>query len=511
MKIVDIGKCIDNVDPKGMGRIRVKRYNDMGGQIENAIDYEPWSERDLFVASPFLPTNINFIPEINQSVKIITYNTEKSTVNVEYIAGPFTTMYDYHSQTFSQQVTNTTYGNSVKMKPAIRNSTGQYINDKSENVFANETDYAIYGKFGSDLLFTENGLQLRGGKLLSKEAASELNRQTMVDYPLLAKKSARIYLKKFPKKMTLESKVVKKTVVENKDLSYIVEYDVSNVSPTTGSTATISFYVYKVTNPNGDTFKTNYFTEFSSTPNSAVKLINTDNSNSTPTFQITGVTDMSDVYREIRDKIYNMHEKGLTDFDFLYELTDLPEDIHPFYFRPTNVFKNRTYANTGDTLNKKIILRNINIRRVGPSSGLIWSKERARIESKEVESVEEYVKLDPNSPEQTFGAITADKVYLLSTDLGDNETSTPVPFLDLDGYDYKQGDYINLIEPNTFSTVRGENLVAVLEAIVKVLYSHVHNPLMPISGQSDYQDGNSLLNLIKTLENDILNKSIRIN
>ena len=266
-----------------------------------------------------------------------------------------------------------------------------------------------------------------------------------------------------------------------------------------------------MTNPNGDTFKTNYFTEFSSTPNSAVKLINTDNSNSTPTFQITGVTDMSDVYREIRDKIYNMHEKGLTDFDFLYELTDLPEDIHPFYFRPTNVFKNRTYANTGDTLNKKIILRNINIRRVGPSSGLIWSKERARIESKEVESVEEYVKLDPNSPEQTFGAITADKVYLLSTDLGDNETSTPVPFLDLDGYDYKQGDYINLIEPNTFSTVRGENLVAVLEAIVKVLYSHVHNPLMPISGQSDYQDGNSLLNLIKTLENDILNKSIRIN
>lgn len=511
MKIVDIGKCIDNVDPKGMGRIRVKRYNDMGGQIENAIDYEPWSERDLFVASPFLPTNINFIPEVNQSVKIITYNTDKSTVNVEYIAGPFTTMYDYHSQTFSQQVTNTTYGNSVKMKPAIRNSSGQYINDKSENVFANETDYAIYGKFGSDVLFTENGLQLRGGKLLSKEAASDLNRQTMVDYPLLAKKSARIYLKKFPKKMTLETKTVKKNVVENKDLSYIIEYDVNNVSPTTGNTATINFYIYKVTNPFGDTFKTNFFTEFSTAPNSLVKLLNTDNSNSTPTFQITGVTDVGDVYREIRDKIYTMHEKGLNGFDFLYELTDLPSDIHPFYFRPTSVFKNRSYVNSGDTINKNIILRNINVRRVGPASGLIWSKEKAKIESKEVESVVEYIKLDNNSPEQTFGAITADKVYLLSTDLGDNDTSSPVPFLDLDGYDYKQEDYVNLIEPNTFSTVRGENLVAVLEAIIKVLYSHVHNPLMPISGQSDYQDGNSLLNLVKNLENDILNKSIRIN
>jgi hypothetical protein len=175
------------------------------------------------------------------------------------------------------------------------------------------------------------------------------------------------------------------------------------------------------------------------------------------------------------------------------------------------VFKNRTYVNSGDTFNKNVIFRNINVRRVGPSSGLIWSKEKARNESKEVESVEEVLRIDPNTPEQTFGAVTADKIYFLSTDLGDNETSSPVPFLDLDGYDFKQEDYINLIEPNTFSTVRGENLVTILEAIVKVLYSHVHNPLMPISGQSDYQDGNSLLNLIKTLENDILNKSIRIN
>ena len=173
-------------------------------------------------------------------------------------------MYDYRAQTFSQQVTNTTYGNSVKMKPAIRKSSGQYINEKSENVFANEKDYAIYGKFGSDLLFTENGLQLRGGKLLSKEAASELNRQTMVDYPLLAKKSARIYLKKFPKKMTLETKIVKKTVLDNKDLSFIVEYDLSVPSPDENNPSVVSFYLYKITNPVGDTFKTNNFTEFCS-------------------------------------------------------------------------------------------------------------------------------------------------------------------------------------------------------------------------------------------------------
>ena len=39
MKIVDIGKCVDNVDPKGLGRIRVQRYNDLTGPKEKINDF----------------------------------------------------------------------------------------------------------------------------------------------------------------------------------------------------------------------------------------------------------------------------------------------------------------------------------------------------------------------------------------------------------------------------------------------------------------------------------------
>ena len=85
MKIIDIGICIDNVDPKGMGRIRCVRYSDYVGEKEKALTYEAWGKNDLFVAIPFLPTNINFIPEINQAVKILNYNTDKSNTNQEYI------------------------------------------------------------------------------------------------------------------------------------------------------------------------------------------------------------------------------------------------------------------------------------------------------------------------------------------------------------------------------------------------------------------------------------------
>ena len=510
MKIIDIGKCIDNVDPLGIGRIRVIRYNEYPGQKEKAIDYEPWSDRDLFIASPFLPNNVNFIPEINQSVKVISYNTDKDTVNVEYIAGPFTTMYDYNAQTFSQQIANTTYGVNAKHKPAIRNTTGEYINKKSENTFAKEKDFAIYGKNNSDILFTENGLQLRSGKLLSKDAASNTNRATLLDYPLMGIKSSRLYLKKFPKKMTIEQVVVKNNVSESKDLKYIIEYDVykenglKNISDE--SPATVKFYIYKIVSPFGDEFKTDYFTEHSKPTESSIKLVNIDNTSVTPTFTITA-SSVNDIYREIRDKIFSIHEKGLTELNEQYE----SGDIHPFYFRPNNNFKTNNLDTQEERDNRQTILNNVNVLRVGPSSGLIWSLTKAKTEIKEVESIEERVNIDPNSPEQTFGAMMADKFYLLSTDLGSNNTNNPVPFFDLNGYDLSQQDYIKKIEPSTFSTVRGENLLKLLSKLIEVIFTHRHNPLMPISGQFDYDEGNQLKELFKTIENDILNKSIRIN
>lgn len=513
MKIIDIGKCIDNIDPKGIGRIRVSRYNDYTAEIERAIDYEPWSDRDLFLALPFLPSNINFIPEIGQSVKILTYNTSHETINKEYIAGPFTTMYDYNNQTFSQQVADTTYGNSVKKKPDIRDADGIFINKKSENTFAKESDFALYGKFGSDILFTENGLQLRGGKLLSKEASSVVNKTIQLDYPLMAKKSSRIYLKKFPKTMVLYKYSKTIDVPDNKNLNYVVEYTVDNLKPTTGNTATIKLYVYKVTNPLGDRFKTNFFTEHTDMPLAACQLINEDNSASTPTYTITGITSVPDIYMEIRDKLFILRDKGLESLSTLLSFTSTTNDIHPFYFRPTSEFKKRTYpsADTESTYNQTVVLNNIKVSTIGPASGLIWSKERATPTSTPVTTIEKEIKVDPNTPEQSFGAITSDKFFILSTDLGENNTSDPVPFNDLDKYELTQEDYVRKIGPRTFSMVRGENLVAILETMVEVIFSHVHNPLMPISGQPNYEQGNVLKEQLKTLENDILNKSIRIN
>jgi hypothetical protein len=516
MKIIDIGICIDNNDPLGIGRIRVARYNDYKGQVERALKYNAWDEKDIFVANPFLPNNMNFIPEINQSVKILTYNTAKDTLNIEYIAGPFNTMYDYNGQTFSQQVSHTTYGTVNKKKKEIFAKTGEYVEKLTYNAFAKIKDFAVYGKNGSDVLFTENGLILRGGKLLSKDASSEVNRENLVDLPIMAKKSSRLYLKKFPKKMVLEQKADTKVNIDSKDLKYIIEYDCESISDNNiyngrlyadeNTPMTINFYVYKVLNAFGNTFKTNYFNASTTYSYAAVKLINNNDSNSTPTYTTT-VSSIQEAYLEIRHLIYDIHQNGLLALSPFYDI----EDVHPFYFKPTKDLLNRSYPETGSTFNRLLILNNINVMRVGPNNGLIFDKGYAKPKSSSVDEIIEVPVILPDSAEQTFSSLTADKIYFLSTDLENNELEKPIEFGALNQYEYTQEDYINKIEKSTYSTVRGENLLRILQTMIDVIFTHRHNPLMPIIGQQDYEQGNSLKELYKTLENDILNKSIRIN
>jgi hypothetical protein len=517
MKIIDIAKCIDNVDPLGIGRIRCQRYNDIIGQKERALDYNAWEDNDLFTAAPFLPTNINYIPEIGQSVKIITYNSQKENVNVEYIAGPFTTQYDYNSQTFSQQTSITTYGTTTKKKSNIRNIDGKFIDKRSVNVLAKDKDFAIYGKYGSDVIFTENGLQLRGGKLISKESGNNLTREKMIDSPLLAKKYSRIYLKKFPKKMVYEDELTQEIVYDNKNLNYLVEYTVSGntsagstntngLNPSSTYPTTISLYVYKILNPNGEQFKVNYFNEHTVAPSGNLKLINLNSSltGATHTQQVNGI---NEIYIEIRNRLFEMHDLGLVELDDNYN----SDDLHPFFFRPTTGFRNLSGTTSTEIENKSTILRNVNTAKIGPTSGLVFSARKAKMTSQTVNTIVKKLKFIDDSAEQTFGSILSDKIYFLSSDLGTNESPNPVPFINLNEYELTQEDYIKRIEPSTFSTVRGENLLEVLRKIIDVILTHRHNPLMPIVNQPDYQDGNELKELYKTLENDILNKSIRIN
>lgn len=502
MRLLEIAICVNNKDPKGIGRIRCVRYNDYVSQKEKGLEYTEWDDRDSFVAAPFLPSNINFIPEVGQAVKVINFSTEKETLNQEYIAGPFTTMFDYHGQTYAQQLENTTYGVWIQHKPDIREKSGEYIKAKTENAFAKERDFGIYGKFGADIILTENGLQLRGGKLIPKENLTTDQKEKMISYPLMSEKVATLHLKKFPRKANLVNTKNVEVKSDSGDLKAIIDYEVDDLA----SPTLVKFYVYRVLNSTGPTFKTNSFNENTTYPSSQVKLINTDNSTTTPTYTVS-VDSIDTVPIIIRDTLFTIHEFSLKKLNTL-----LPsDDLHPFYFKPSEGLKRLVGDKT--TIIDKVKLSNVG---PGPGSGLVWSKLRLKPQVRQIEKVSRILKVDSTSSEQTFSALKSDKIYLLSTDT--NEGNPPcadcgnsINFNILNKYEMTQEDYIENIDPNTYATVRGENLLRFLRQLVTVMFTHSHNINKSIEGQPDYAQGNILREMLKTLETDLLNKSIRVN
>jgi hypothetical protein len=503
MKIIDIGICIDNNDPKGIGRIRCVRYSDYVSEKERAMSYEPYSDKDPFIAIPFLPNNINFIPEVEQSVKLINYNANIEHVNTEYIAGPFTTSHDFNSQTFSQQLTDTSYGVPFKDIPNIFNENGTYVDPLTKSSLAEKKDYAIYGKYGSDVLFTENGLQLRGGKLLSK-TNKQNKKGKLISFPIMGKKSSTLYLKKFPQKLVLTKIEDKRIINEIRDLSLIVEYDFAK----TNDTYTINFFIYDVLKSFGDTLKTNFFNETVPLPTNTVKLINVEEDEFSPTHKVT-VDNINFVASAIREFLYTLHDGGLKKINKEYKKHRKSENfIHPFYFRPTLLLNNSTLDDNDKKIRNNIFnnIRFFNV--IGPKSGLVWSLTQP-IQKLRVENIErEVLKYDNTSNEQSFSTLKSDKIYLLSTDV--NETNKTVDFSSLNDYDLTQEDYLQKIEPNTFSTVRGENLVLIIQALAKVLFNHRHNLTKPMV-KIGYNEYDQLVELLKNMENDILNKSVKIN
>ena len=509
MKIIDIAICVDNIDPKGIGRIRCIRYNDYVGEKEKALNYEKWGDTDPFIAQPFLPNNINILPELGQTVKVLNYNTDKETVNQEYIPGPFTTMFDYGSQNFSQQIENTTYGVAVKNRESIRRASGEYIEKNAQFVFAREEDYGIYGKYGSDILFTENGLQLRGGKLLSKQVADTKTQVKMITTPIFTNKISKLHLRKYPQKATLVEEILTIQQLDVVSLNYVIEYEIDSISNPTK----INFFVYKIVKNLNNNFNTNYFDN--NTPltynndNTPIKLINDDDSltGATHTIEIENIENLKTLSKniaiDIRNVIYDFSQKGLNSINQNYSA----EDMHPLYFRPRTKFKE--YIGTIEEATfKNDILNEVNVKRIGPSNGLIWSSTTATQEAKSYETTNTILQYEENSPEQTFASLVSDKIFIISTDT--NETSKKINFDDLDKYEFSQNNYIKDIEPNTYATVRGENLLKFLEAIYKVLTTHTHPILQPYA-KSDYDPHRELVELYNNLKNDILNNSIRIN
>jgi len=507
MKIIDVGICINNVDPKGIGRIRYRPYGLFVSEVERSTEYEPWDEMDPFIALPFLPLHVNIIPQIQQSVKLIQYDTDKTTQNIEYISGPYSSPHDTQNQTFSVQHRDTTYGGViVKSIKDIRNKDGSFNGTTTRGTMINERDTGFRGNYGSDIIFTENGVQIRGGMLMSKQGK---NKKELLDYPTIAKKMGRLNLKKFPTTYNAVTEEIDTSKVDSTILKYIIEYEIDNLTTPTE----LRLYAYKVMATKGTQFNTNSFKEdtlFSTTDILQVYLINSGTTLTDPTYTKTLDGTIQSAYIELRELLFSIDNLNLR----AVEERNVPiwtpnEDIHPFYFRPTTNFRLARGTNQTEADNKSTFLNGVQLRNKTNGHGLIYSRQSANppiIPSRKISIISREA---PNSGEQSFGNLIADKIFLTSTNPNVGTNIKTINFNELDEYELTQDDYVSKIEPNTYAMVRGDILYNFLISIVNLFNSHIHNINEPLV-KTD-KNWEILIELANSLRNDLLNDSIRIN
>jgi hypothetical protein len=110
--------------------------------------------------------------------------------------------------------------------------------------------------------------------------------------------------------------------------------------------------------------------------------------------------------------------------------------------------------------------------------------------------------------DQTFSALMSDTIFQLSTQNGGVD-GKKVDFGSLDRYELTQEDYLERLLPNTFSSVRGEKLIEILELLSLILLNHTHGIITTPKYFKSSTD--QLTRLISRAKQDMINSSIRIN
>jgi hypothetical protein len=191
------------------------------------------------------------------------------------------------------------------------------------------------------------------------------------------------------------------------------------------------------------------------------------------------------------------------------------ENQFPFVYRPDATA--RGYINSISTLTQPIIFANVTkfVNAITLNSGLgSQSYKFALVRSKG--EIGKPIKVDietitPKDIEANYGTVYAagaDTLFLLSSKSNKN-----VDYLQNSIYGFSQPDIQEKILPNTSSTVRGEELIDLLNLIVRYLVAHVHAlpGTPPVAIASDGTSATEILFQLQNAANKVLNPNIRIN
>jgi hypothetical protein len=483
-----------------LGRVRgvllTQNYEDEIKSINDPEwdeDRDAWGNRDPFIFVPLLPYYIYQVPKVNELVQIMYSNSDFKYVNQFYIQNSFFSPTSSNFQYYEGGNKFTATGIQVKNPKWLKNRDGSLVNKEMYGVFPQPEDIAILGRGSSDILIKENDLILRSGKYNDESLKPNIP-------PVGNNQRGFLQLSRFNSEIVNSPNRTIFNVVNNVVLvKYLIEYVITNPENVMDKfNGTV--YLYQLMpdlSVNSENITVN-----STIPEKLKKIVASE------TFvnlsKIDSIEFINNFIKSCNNS--NATKRGTQLF--------IPNtEKFPIFYRPNSLMYSKlTDGNTSTIEQKNIseIFSGIKLyQSLKGGFGLIYTKDKVGYPSDIVKTVipqKKYI-----SKSTTYSSLGGDKVFLLS-----HQSAIPgkgrINFDNtLYGIDFEK--FGNEILPKTSSMVRGEEMMELINLIVRFLVSHTHAypglPPVPVT-----QDGTEVSKILQELQNSvnkILNENIRIN
>lgn len=498
-KILEPAIVIDIEDPMMLNRVRARvltfDYEAIIKSIDPPFDEtkDKWSERDPFIFTPILPFYVSSTPKKDELIQVLFVNKEYKFDNQYYIqpnlSSPMVSDFDYYVQ--GGKYTGT--GKRYKAGVSIKNLDGTHREpSKTFGVFPEPGDNALLGRGNSDVVIKENEVLIRSGKIKGGLSKNKL--------PVSNSQRAFIQLSKFDSDIVNNKKETYYEVTEDVlRVKYLIEWHINNPE-NTQNVFSGSMYLYGLKSSNIiDTNRISLNSDLENLKTISAKIDFTNLS-------------LDDTVTFINDFISTCNTSSKTkDGTILFE----NEDKFPMFFRPSPL----NYSIINSTSQSNVYAKNNLVKmfdriKLFNSSknggfGLIYNKDtignQYAVKEKTIEG-KSFV-----SQNRTYAAVGSDKIYLLSH-LSAIPGKGKINF-DNTIYGINSEVFSNEVEPKTSSLVRGEELLELLNLMIRFMISHTHAypGLPPVPVTEDGSTTASILEALSNAVNKILNQNIRIN
>ena len=515
-RIMFIGECIDNQDPMGLGRIRAVLKTENNTDRDKSVNdakgvTDKWGSQDPFVYRPLLPLFVNTSPKPTEPIHIMYSNPDdKSNKDQFYVGGIFTSLTKISNQPYNDAIGISNQGTRNKSEKPLR-TEGVENEPYTKGIYAEPDDITIDGRGSADLVLKHDTALLRAGKYTNDPQPNQ--------YPVANDNRSFLQLSKFNTKTTYGQPEKFYTFnFKDKPIKLLVEYNIIN-SDNTKNKYTGSIYLYML-NPFNNTSSSAKISTANFGLNTVLSNISEKSLIKEFTFKAIKLNEITKIVNDVIQGVAKgeIPDLKLTNPRGPYKINISGVNRFPFYFRPQpELYEKLSGPDSGTTVADRLFVSNLmsGINAISsdatPGYGLVYD-DSLRGDVPFLPNLNKTINITNKTVNNTASLLGGDYVYLLSH--RSTKKSTGKINLSQDTLLGVTEKFISdEIEPKTSSTVRGEELIELLNLIVQFLIGHVH-PYHGMKPDGKSVNGITPDQLLQELENareKILNKYIRIN